>query len=148
MKRASILILSSLFTIITILPSMVYGQTVSSQKLPDYTAWEKVDSGTISVALNGRDTKLLAEVYSKTDPVNLKRGTIELIYNETGDPWIAMYTEEIGERHSDGSITTKEAHLYMFEKIRDKWVLVRDSLGGDIRGFIDFLKTRYGLEFK
>ena len=148
MKRESILTISSPFTAITMLPSMVYGQTVSSPKLPDYTAWEKGDSGTIPVILNGRDTQLLGETYSNTDFVNLKRDLVEVIHNQAGAPWIAVYSEETGEIQPGGGITTKESHSYLFEKVNGKWEFVRNLLEVDMQGFTDFLKTRYRLEIK
>lgn len=130
------------------LPSMVHGQTVSSQELPDYTAWEKGDSGTISVVLNGRDAQLLGETYSHTDLVNLKRGLVEVIHNQAGGSWIAVYTEETGEVQPGGGVTTKESNSYLFEKVNGKWEFVRNLLEVDMQGFTDFLKTRYGLEIK
>lgn len=154
MKLVSRLIISSIFASIIALPHVVCGQTAPDPKLPDYTVWEKVDSGMISVVINGRDTQLRGDVqlrgeeYNNIDSVNLKRGAVELIYNEAGDPWIAVYLEEIGERHPDGSITTKEAHFYMFENVSGQWVFVRDLSKVNMQEFVDFLKTKFGLEIK
>lgn len=150
MRRVSILILSSLFTVIMTLSSTVHGQTASSLNLPDYTAWEKGGSGTISVTLNGRDTQLKGEAYhnSNKDHVNPKRSLVEVIYNQAGDPWIAVYTEETGEVQPGGGIITKESNSYLFERANGKWEFVRNLLETDMQGFVDLLKNRYGLEIK
>lgn len=128
---------------------VVYAQT-ATPVLPDYSKWQQDGSGSFSAVHNGQPINIKAELYNNTDLVNLKRYALVLIYNEKNDLWLALLTEEIGERQLDGSIDTKEIKYYLFENQNSKWVFSRSFQDGPNidRETADFLKSQYDLIFK
>lgn len=131
--------------LLTTFPVNVFGQTLPS----DFKNWEEIGSTKVNAVLGGKNVSLGFEYYVHTDLANLKRQTVNLLHDENVAPWLAVYYLETGEKHPDGSIYTKESVWYIFENIKDNWVFVKDfSNDPSDPKLYDFLKQRYGLEFK
>ncbi|OGN00194.1 MAG: hypothetical protein A2817_03525 [Candidatus Yanofskybacteria bacterium RIFCSPHIGHO2_01_FULL_39_8b] len=150
MKRSNLFVAGLVSAVLFfILPFLAYGQISSEPVMPDYTKWEKLDSRNYTAVLNGKDIELLEEFYQITDFVNLKRNSVNLIYNDANNPWLALHIEETGEKQSGGGIATKETHTYIFENKNGKWAFIEDlSSMQNISEFNNFLKNKYNLEFK
>lgn len=149
MGRVGVFLSGLLFSLVMMFPILACGQTASNPRFPDFNSWQKVSSDVYPALVDGKDAQLLMEVYSDTDLVNLRRGMVEVIYNDANRLWFAVYMEEVGEKRPDGTVHTKESHTYLFESVSGKWAFALDI--SDIKSldeFNDLLKSRYGLEFK
>ena len=137
------------FILLIFAGSMAYAQG-PVPALPDYSKWHLVVSGPYSTVLNGKQVNINVGIYNNTDSVNLIRHTMVLVYNEQNSLWLALLSEEIGERQPDGSINTKEDRYYLFENQNSNWVLGKSFQSGPNTGqeIRDFLKAKYDLEFK
>jgi hypothetical protein len=122
----------------------------AQQTLPDYSKWQQDGSGSFSAVHSGKPINIKAELYSNTDLINLKRYILVLIFNEKHDLWLALLTEEIGERQPDGSINTTESKYYLFEYQNNKWIFRKSFQDGPNldQETADFLKSQYDLVFK
>ena len=118
----------------------------SEPVMPDYSNWEK-DSRNFTGTLNGKTVILPVGLYMHTDLVNLKRHFLAIVFNENNESWFAFLTEETGEKHPDGTITTKSRNYYLFENRNSNWEFVRDfSNSTDVdKDGQDFIADRYGL---
>lgn len=128
---------------------LVLSVDVQAQTLPDLTGQEKVIYE-LQAVLNGKDVNLQLDKYYYIDWENLKQHFVSLLNNEIGEPWLAIHREEVGERLSDGVVATKETHLYLFENVNGKWLLVKEfQLNSDVQSeFDELLKSKYQLEIK
>ncbi len=125
-------------------------QVFAQQALPDYSKWQQDGSGSFSAVHDDKPINIKAELYSNTDLINLKRYALVLIFNEKHDLWLALLTEEIGERQPDGSINTIEIKYYLFEYQDNKWIFGKSFQDGPNldQETADFLKSQYDLVFK
>lgn len=128
---------------------LVLSVDVQAQTLPDLTGQEK-NTSEFPAVLNGKDVNLQINKYHYIDWENLKQHFVSLLNNEIGEPWLAIHREEVGERLSDGVVATKETHLYLFENVNGKWLLVKEfQLNSDVQSeFDELLKSKYQLEIK
>lgn len=129
-----------------IMPVYSYAQP-NTPTFPDLTGYDKTTSE-IPMVLDGKDVNFQMDQYYYLDLDNLKRHFVSLLNNESGKPWLALYTEEDGERLPDGSVVTKESRLYLFENVNGKWVLVKDFSESQnfSNEFDELLKNKYKLE--
>src|SRR3989344_847180 len=116
-------------------------------QLPDLTQLNQLSSQKVPSTLNGKDIELENRFYQKTDMANLKIDSADVLYKD-GLPWLALYVQEIGEKHPDGTVTTKEAHVYLFENKNGKWNFVKDFSTSTQKDVTAFAKSTYKLEFK
>ena len=116
-------------------------------QFPDYTKFPKMASEKIPATINGQQIDLEETLYQNTDMIKLERDTVYL-YSKQNSPWLAMYIQETGEKQPDGGIITKDLNFALFENKDGKWNFVKDLLSESTNGILDFLKKKYGLEFK
>lgn len=128
--------------------SLAYGQNVPV--MPDYSNWDQAGSGMYPAVHAGQQVTLRVDLYTNTDLVNLKRHSLVIVFNEKNNQWLALLTEETGEEHPDGSVTTKESQNYLFENKNNKFVFVKSFQDGPNldEETAACLKSQYGLEFK
>lgn len=124
-------------------------QAFAQQTLPDYTKWNKTATATIPAVHNGTDVNLVGEFYENLDVDNLYSSSVMIFYDEQRRPWIALYTRVI--LYKDGNkLVPAGTEYYLFENNSNKWSFVKDfSQSKNLsKETDDFLKSRYGLEFK
>jgi hypothetical protein len=148
MRLANLLVRVSIFAVILLSSSLAFSQTVSEPELPDYASFESIGVIKQACVLKGKDISLGVEYYSHTDLVNLRRQTVNILYDEKNNKWLALYLFEIGEKQPDGTIESKESSFYLFENVNGKWMLVGDFSKSTEQKFFDFLKQKYYLELK
>lgn len=141
--------LNRLTSILAVAFLILIAVCAQAQTLPDYSKWDK-ESGPIFPNLNGKITTLTTTYYSHTDLENLKRYSVSVLNDEKDNPWLAYYTEETGEKHPDGRVSTKSARQFLFKYLNNKWTLVRDfSKSIDVdKDLANFLREEYKLEFE
>ncbi len=125
------------------------GAQINTPVIPDYSDWAKSGPIEISVVLDGKDATILGEAYLYTDFQNLRRHVVRVFSDQKGDPWLTFYTEEIGERHPTGSVSTKEANFFIFKNVNGQWVFVREWLNmKNLNECVEFVKNTFKLEFR
>ena len=152
MKRTNLLVVASLiFVSLFAIPAVSCAQAPSNPRVPsDYLEWPKNWEANAEAVLNGKPATLFTEQYRHTDMENLRRYLLSLVYNEKKSVWLAVLTEQIGQKLPDGRTVTKDTYHYMFEHNGTAWVLTEDLSGSknveeDIR---EVFRMRYGLEFR
>ena len=143
MKKINLSVIALLFTVVIVSPLTVYGQT---PVMPNFSSWKKLDSNKYAHSIGGKKVNLLEEVYQNTDLQKLKRDSVVLVYNEANNLWLGIYTNETGGKLPDGSISTKEFHVYLFESIKGKWVFIKDVTSMSQAEFNKFLFEKYNLQ--
>lgn len=134
-----------IFAVVFLASSLAAAQT-SAPTLPDYSGWEPLGKRSGSAVHNGKDIVLSDTRYERTDFQALRRQIVQIFYNESGAFWLAFYFEEVGERDSQGAITTAEEDVFLFEHKDGNWIFVKEwSRIKDFEGVYKFLEEHYHL---
>ena len=125
------------------------GAQIDTPVIPDYSNWEKSGPTEVPVVLGGKDATISGEVYLFTDFQNLRRHLVVVFSDQKGNPWLTFHTEEIGERHLTGSVSTKEVNFFIFQNVNGRWVFIKKWLNmKNISECAEFVKNTFNLEFR
>ena len=118
-------------------------QSFAQTAVPDYSGWKKISSPE-QFTIDGKSVTLKVGIYQDTNQSTLVEHLIIVINNESGEPWIMLYTYL--QHTADHKNENKEQNN-LFEYQNGKWVHIKDfSDSQDLyKETEEFLKSRYSL---